>query len=248
VRLRQKDKMDYQEFKKIYGSSNLDIAREIFLHNRESIRIKKEKTATRNLEKIFSAVFKITYKKGFQALNMRALSEETGMSLGSLYAYFTNKDKLLEIIHTQGWAIIKKTFTEVSATGAGPQERLRALVKAHIFLSEFFRPWFYFTFMEARSIKPAEFAAVKSMEEYTQEILTDILVLGEKQNVFKPGNHELTASMIKAMQQEWYLKRWKYRKLNVSADQYAEHLISIIEAFCLVQSKDLIAINQKTIK
>ncbi len=228
--------MNYQEFKKIYGSSNLDIAREIFQHNRESIRIKKEKTATRNLEKIFNAVFKITYKKGFQALNMRALSEETGMSLGSLYAYFTSKDKLLEIIHTQGWLIINKTFTEVSSTGAGPQEKLKALIKAHIFLSEYFRPWFYFTFMEARSIKPAEFAAVRAMEEYTQKILTNILVLGEKENIFKSGNHELTASMIKAMQQEWYLKRWKYHKLNVSVDQYAEHLISMIEAFCLIKA------------
>ena len=231
--------MDYKKFKEIYGSSNLEIAREIFRNNQDSIRIKKEATATRNLEKIFSAVFNITYKKGFQALNMRALSQETSMSLGSLYAYFTNKDKLLEIIHTQGWAIIEKTFSEVSTTGAGPQEKLRSLIKAHIFLSEFFRPWFYFTFMEARSIKPAEFAAVKSMEEYTQKILTNILSLGEKQGIFKPGNHELTASMIKAMQQEWYLKRWKYRKLNVSADQYAEHLIAITEAFCLAQSSKL---------
>ena len=226
--------MDYQEFKKIYGSSNLEIAREIFLHNRASIRIKKEKTATRNLEKIFSAVFKITYKKGFQALNMRALSAETGMSLGSLYAYFPNKDKLLEIIHTQGWAIIKKTFTEVSAAGTGPREKLKALIKAHIFLSEFFRPWFYFTFMEARSIKPTEFAAVRAMEEYTQKILTDILLDGEGLGIFKSDNHELTASMIKAMQQEWYLKRWKYRKLNVSVEQFANHLIDIVEAFCLV--------------
>lgn len=226
--------MDYHKFIKIYGSTNLEIAREIFLNNQASIRIKKEKTATRNLEKIFSAVFRITYKKGFQSLNMRALSEETGMSLGSLYAYFTNKDKLLEIIHNQGWAIVKKTFSDISAGNQDPREKLRAVIKAHIFLSEFFRPWFYFTFMEARSLKPAEFKAVKSMEEYTQKILTNILKTGEKQNIFKTGNHQLTASMIKAMQQEWYLKRWKYRKLKISADQYADHLISIVESYCII--------------
>ncbi len=228
--------MDYREFIKIYGLSNLEIARDIFLNNQASIRIKKEKTATRNLEKIFSAVFRITYKKGFHTLNMRALSEETGMSLGSLYAYFTNKEKLLEIIHSQGWAIVKKTFRDISAGSEDPREKLRAVIKAHIFLSEFFRPWFYFAFMEARSLKPAEFEAVKSMEEYTQKILADILTLGEKQNIFNPGNHQLTASMIKAMQQEWYLKRWKYRKLKISVDQYAAHLISIVEAYSLVQN------------
>ena len=57
---------------------------------------------------------------------------------------------------------------------------------------------------------------------------------GEEQGIFKPNDHELTASMIKAMQQEWYLKRWKYRKLKVSVDQFADHLICLVEAFCLV--------------
>ncbi|MEA3347766.1 MAG: TetR/AcrR family transcriptional regulator [Pseudomonadota bacterium] len=227
--------MNYKAFKKIYASSSRDIAREVFLKNQDSIRIKKEKTAVDNLEKIFNAVFRLSYKQGFQAMSMRDLSRETGMSLGSLYAYFTGKEKLLGIIQTQGWSIIKTNLEQISATHEKPRERLRAVIKAHIFLSEIFRPWFYFTFMEARNIKPVEFEAVKSMEEYTHKILTDILLSGENLGIFKPDNHELTASMVKAMQQEWYLKRWKYRKIKVSVDQFADHLISMVEAFCLVQ-------------
>ncbi len=230
--------MDYKEFAKLYGTSNRDIAREVFFNNQESIRIKKEKTAVINLEKIFNAVFSITYKKGFQAMSMRDLSRETGMSLGSLYAYFTGKEKLLGIIQTQGWSIIKGNLEQICGTYKNTREKLRAVIKAHIFLSEFFRPWFYFTFMEARNLKETEFETVKSMEEYTQKILTNILTLGEEQAIFKPANHELTASMIKAMQQEWYLKRWKYRKLDVTADQFAQYLIDIVEAFCLVQVPD----------
>ena len=157
------------------------------------------------------------------------------MSLGSLYAYFTGKEKLLGIIQTHGWSIIKTNLEQISATCEKPQEKLRAVIKGHVFLSEFFRPWFYFTFMEARNIKPTELKAVKSMEEYTQKILTDILVHGEELGIFKPDNHELTASMIKAMQQEWYLKQWKYQKLNVSVDQFADYLVGIVEAFCLVR-------------
>ena len=227
--------MNYKEFKKIYASSSRDIVRELFLENRDTIRIKKEKTAVNNLEKIFIAVFSISYKKGFQAMSMRDLSRETGMSLGSLYAYFTGKEKLLGIIQTHGWSTIKKNLEQISATHENPRKKLSAVIKAHIFLSELFRPWFYFTFMEARNLKPTEFETVKAMEEYTHKTLVEILALGEKQGVFKPGNHELTSSMIKGMQQEWYLKRWKYRKLNVSVDQFADHLIGIVEAFCLVQ-------------
>ena len=162
-------------------------------------------------------------------MSMRDLSQKTDMSLGSLYAYLKGKNDLLGIIQTQGWSIIKKDIEQVSKTHEKPWEKLKAVIKAHIFLSELFRPWFFFTFMEARNI-----AAVKSMEDHTQKMLTDILVAGEKQGVFKPGNHHLTASIIKAMQQEWYLKQWKYKKLNVSVDQFADHLVGMVEAFCLV--------------
>ncbi len=227
--------MNYKEFKKLYASSSRDIAREVFLNNQDSIQIKKEKTAVANLERIFEAVFSIGYKKGYQAMSMRDLSRETGMSLGSLYHYFSGKEELLGIIQTHGWSIMKRDLQQISETHEDPREKLRIVIKGHVFLSELFRPWFYFTFMEARSVKPTELKAVKSMEGSTQQILTEILVCGEEQGIFMPGNHELTAGMIKAMQQEWYLKRWKYRKLNVSVDQFAEHLVGIVEAFCLVR-------------
>ncbi|WP_457551581.1 TetR/AcrR family transcriptional regulator [Desulfobacula sp.] len=220
--------MDYKAFKMLYGVSTQDISKEVYRNNKDTIRIKKEKTAVNNLEKIFNAVFYIAYKKGFQAMSMRDLSQRTGMSLGALYAYFKGKKDLLDIIQTQGWAIIKKDIDHVSANQEPPRERLKAVIKAHVFLSELFRPWFYFTFMEARNIE-----AAKSMEDHTHKILMDILVSGEEHGVFKPGNHKLTASLIKAMQQEWYLKQWKYKKLKVSVDEFANHLVGLVEAFCL---------------
>jgi len=38
--------------------------------------------------------------------------------------------------------------------------------------------------------------------------------------------------MIKALQQEWYLKRWKYTKQKVSVDQFADQVLEIVESFC----------------
>ena len=224
------NQMNYKEFKKLYALSNRDISREVFQKNRESIQIKKEKTAVNNLEKIFTAVFSITSKKGFQPMSMRDLSGKTGMSLGSLYACFPGKKVLLDIIQTQGWSIMKKDLDQVSKSHVNPHKQLIAVIKAHIFLSELFGQWFYFTFMEARHID-----AVKSMEDYTQKILTDILIKGAEQGVFKSMDNALTASMIKAMQQEWYLKRWKYKSLKISVDQYADHVISMVESFCLMK-------------
>ncbi|MCG8687515.1 MAG: TetR/AcrR family transcriptional regulator [Desulfobacterales bacterium] len=224
--------MDYTAFKKQYAARGSDIARQVFLDNQDAMRIKKEKTAVANLDKILSAVFSITYKKGFQAMSMRDLSLKTGMSLGSLYAYFPGKEQLLAIIQAQGRAMVKETLDRFAQEQEDPLEKLRAVIKAHIFLSELFRPWFYFTFMEARNLKPAGFEAVRAMEEHTQKILTDILEQGEAKGGFKPGNHDLTACMIKALQQEWYLKRWKYTRQKISVDQFTAHVLEMVEGFC----------------
>lgn len=229
--------MDYKEFKKIYAASGRDISRAVFLKNQEVMRIKREETAVTNLSKIFTAVFSITYNKGYQAMSMRDLSLKTGMSLGALYAYFPGKDELLAIMQTQARAMVKGTLDEFAQAHKNPVEKLRAVVKAHIFLSELFRPWFYFTFMEARNLTPQGFEAVKSIEEHTQKILSDILVQGEETGLFKSGNHDLTACMIKAMQQEWYLKRWKYTKQKINVDQFTDHVLEMVEGFCRIPSE-----------
>lgn len=224
--------MNYTTFKKEYATRSTEISQQVYLANQDTMRIKKKKTAVDNLEKILSAVFSISAKKGFHAMTMRDLSQKSEISLGALYPYFESKDQLLAIILEQGRSMICDTLEMFSREHPHPLEKLRVTIKAHIFLSELLRPWFYFVFMEARNLKSSEFEAVKAMEERTQNILCTILEQGEAEGVFRPGNHALTASMIKALQQEWYLKRWKYTKQQISVDQYAAQVLEMVESYC----------------
>ena len=225
--------MNYMEFKEILENSDAEIYKEVFQENQDNIRIKKEKTAVKNFEKIFDAVFQITYEKGFQAMTMRDLSSRTNMSLGSLYAYFASKEELLAIIHKQGSSMIQNVFDKFHNLNDSPLEQLRSVIKAHLFLSEAARPWFYFTFMESKNLNPEQMQAVISMEESTENRLVKILEAGEEQGLFRKINHRLTASIIKAMQQDWYLKRWKYKKREITVDDYADYVLEFTESFCL---------------
>jgi len=56
--------MTYAEFQKQIKISRQQICREVFVENRDSIRVKKENTVVKNLERIFSATLKISNKKG----------------------------------------------------------------------------------------------------------------------------------------------------------------------------------------
>ncbi len=225
--------MNYIEFKEILENSDAQIYKEVFQENQETIRIKKEKTAVKNFEKIFEAVFQITYEKGFQAMTMRDLSRRTSMSLGSLYTCFASKEELLAIIHRHGSSMIQNVFEKFHNPDDTPLEQLRSVIKAHLFLSEAARPWFYFTFMESKNLNPERREAVIAMEESTENRLVKILEAGEEQGIFCKRNHRLAASIIKAMQQDWYLKRWKYKKRGISVDDYTEYVLEFTESFCV---------------
>lgn len=225
--------MTYETFKKKLHDSSMDICREVYRENQGKIRIKKEKTAIKNFEIIFDAVFKISYVKGFQVMTMRDLSKETGLSMGALYSYFNGKDELLEIIQRQGRSMIKSVLSRCLDDINDPVGKLSAAIKTHVYLSEVARPWFFFTFMEARNLSADELKATQALESHTEQILVDILEDGEEIGVFKKQNHRLTASLIKAMQQDWYLKRWKYKKRNLSVDEFAQYVFDVVTAFCL---------------
>jgi AcrR family transcriptional regulator len=228
---------DFAEFKKRFNTSKHNLCREVFLHNKESIKIKNEKRAVENLYKIFNAVFTLSSKKGFQAMTMRDLSREADLSMGALYGYFKNKEDLLHIIQKQGRGMVKNVLAAFEATSDDPVVKLRSVIKAHIYLSEVARPWFFFTFMEARNLSSDEIKEIQQIEAYTEKVIADILANGEEKGVFKKRDHFLTAGIIKSMQQDWYLKRWKYKSRQIGPDQYSDYVVDFVESFVLSEPK-----------
>jgi len=225
--------MNYSAFKKTISKYTHDFINEDFLENRGNIRIKKESTVTKNLEKIFDATLRISNNKGFQAMTMRDLSREAGLSMGALYSYFSCKEDLLKMLQSQRRSVTKRILEKYIDRETGIADKIRTAIKIHLYLSEAMQPWFYFSYMETKNISGPEQARAIESELYTEKIFENILNEGEKSGVFIHRNHQLTASIIKAMLQDWYLKRWKYAKRNISVEKYAKYLISIIETFCL---------------
>lgn len=168
-------------------------------------------------------------------MSIRDLSAESGLSRGALYSYFTNKEELLVLIQTQGREIAYQVLTDQIAKGSDPLEKLRLAIKSHIYLSEAMRNWFYFTYIEARNLPKDEQKRAIESELQTEKIFIDIINEGVKEQVFRDDNVVLAAAVIKAMLQDWYLKRWKYRSRKVSVDEYADFVIHVAESILLIK-------------
>ena len=72
--------------------------RSVFEMHKDKMQIKNPNVAVVNLEKIFTATFRLANSKGFQAMSLRDLSKETGISMGGLYAYIGSKNDLASVI------------------------------------------------------------------------------------------------------------------------------------------------------
>jgi TetR/AcrR family transcriptional regulator, cholesterol catabolism regulator len=227
--------MNFEQFREMITISKEERYIETLSENRESIQIKKEKTIIKNLEKIFKATLKISNQKGFQAMTMRDLSQESGISLGALYAYFKNKEDLLAMLQNQRRAFIRRALENEMEKQEDTTQKLRAMIRTHLFLSEMMQSWFYFSFMEAKNLNLDERKKAIDSDLWTEKLLEKLLVKGREEKVFDNRDAGLTAEAIKALLQDWYLKRPKFR--NVSVDQYAAFVIEFVETYLGVAAK-----------
>ncbi len=225
--------MDYKEFQQKIKAYRRNQSQKAFSENRGDIRIKKEKTVVKNLVRIFEAAIKIGNRKGFQAMSMRDLSNETSLSMGALYAYFISKDNLLKMLQRNGRDHFQKMLKGCIKRDASAIANLRRVIKTHLFMSEELQPWFYFVYMEVKNLDKAEREIAEENELYADRIIVEILEKGRSEGLFKQQDHQLTSALIKAMLNDWYLKRWKFAKRNVLVDEYADYLIDFIEPFLL---------------
>ncbi len=223
--------LTFAKFSKDTNVSIEDICRDFYLSNRETIKIKKEGVAVKNLVNILNTTLRLSIEMGFQSMTLRDLSRESKLSMGALYNYFMSKDELFKIIHLNGMHLITNILIKQIEGETDPDLRLRKAVMIHVYLSEMMPQWFYFLYMETKNLKKEDRKIPMESELYTEKIFIDILKDGIKSGIYLSKDPLLTASMIKAMLQDWYLKRWKYTKRKVTADQYASFIIEFIESY-----------------
>ncbi len=222
--------MIFEEFKHMAMISMEEICREVFMDNPASIKIKKEAVAVKNLVNIFDTALRLSNEKGFQSMSLRDLSRTSGLSMGALYSYFTSKEELLEMIQNQGRRLTRKVLTRQIDVNAEPEEVLRTAIQTHLYLTEIMQKWFYFSYMETKNLDKSQQKKSIESELETEQVFIDILEDGSRKKQFHVKNSVLTASVIKSMLQDWYVKRWKYARREVSVDEYAEFVIDFIES------------------
>ena len=199
--------------------------------HRDTVRVQKPHVAVANLARIIEATLKLSNKQGFHATSLRDLAQASGLSMGGLYSYFDNKTTLLSMILGEVSTTVNEVLGAVSeGIAADPLGHLKWLIETHIRLTEAMQPWFVFAYMEAKSFPAAERRMAVDSEAATEEIFAAVLRQGAASGQFAVADIDLTASLIKPLLQDWYVKRAKYRKRGTTIEHYVEAVSAFVEA------------------
>lgn len=197
-----------------------------------AIQVQNERIAAANLARIIDATLALANRKGFAAMSMRDLAKRTGLSLGGLYAYFSGKNELVAVIQRQGQYQIEQMLRErVALYPDDPRAQLDEAIRSHVLASEILRPWFVFLYMEARHLGTAERRHAVAMEQATETIFAEIVAAGRDAGVFRDAEPLAAAAMLKALLQDWYLKRGKHTRRGVTASGYAQSVQDLMNRY-----------------
>lgn len=221
---------NFEQFQKMTPLNGENIWEYILDRHAGRIGVKRRKPALENLERIFVATFRLANDVGFRAMSLRDLCRETGLSMGGLYGYITSKDQLAEMIEdvvrhaTQALPLL---FADVKL----PLDRLEAMIRSSIYLSEVLQPWFYFVFMDSRVLQVEQRSMAKNSELFVQTLIAATIAEIEP----KPqGDPTLLAAHCLALFQDWYVKRWKYRAAKVNVDDFADSTVQTVRGYLSV--------------
>ena len=203
----------------------------ILERHRSVVRVRKPELAVANLARIIEATLKLSNSQGFHATSLRDLAKASGLSMGGLYSYFDSKAMLLSMILREVAATATDVLSAPPEQLVGePRAHLAWVIDTHIRLSEAMHPWFVFSFMEAKSFPPAERKIAVDAEEATEHVFADVIARGVSRGDFATEEVRLTASLIKPLLQDWYVKRAKYRRRGTSIETYIAAVTRFVEA------------------
>ncbi len=216
----------FAEFRKVTPIDESSLCPLLLERNAERIKVKRRPTAEANLRAIFLATFRLANRSGFHAMTLRELSREAGLSMGGLYAYLENKDALSAMIEDV-IRYICEGLPEWFAAIEKPLDRAEAVLRGHLFLSEMLQPWFYFVYMESRSLPDAQRAQARASELGIEAQLAQLLQVDDG---LDEAEALLLAGHALALVQDWHLKRWKYKAAKVGIDAFANSVVSLLRA------------------
>jgi AcrR family transcriptional regulator len=153
----------------------------------------------KTLEAIRRAGLRLIYEHGYEAMSLRQLAAEVGITPGSVYNHIdTKQDLLFELVKHHMEQVLHELDTALAGI-ADPVDRLRAFVAFHVNYHMVRKKEIFVANFELRSLDPDNYSTIVEMRRAYETRLGDILEQGVALGVFVCGDVRVATFAILAM-------------------------------------------------
>lgn len=201
---------------------------------RAASQVADEKRLLEGKERIADAAGNLFLNSGYHSTSVREIAQKAGLSVGSVFNYFTSKEEILFYIFSRNQeraeAILRDQqaeFERLKAEGVNPKELLWLAYKSYVLLVEELRRYTVLGYQEFKSLTAVERRRLLDGETRIQHFLEEIITYGVAQGVFPPGNVDVKAHCLMVLSQSWAVRHWALKRF-AKAEEYLLSLKAIV--------------------
>ncbi|MEQ8692481.1 MAG: TetR/AcrR family transcriptional regulator [Pseudomonadales bacterium] len=129
-------------------------------------------------------------------VSVRAIAEQAGVSVGTVYAHFGSLSELLQSLWRQPVRKLVEQMTQIAGDVSDPAEQLAAFLQAYVRFSveepQVFRR--ALLYVRPESVQPPEQAALSSDRFF--RLISQAISQGQEAKLFRPGDPDMLAQMV----------------------------------------------------
>jgi AcrR family transcriptional regulator len=202
------------------------------INNRMITHIKNTELIQKKQLQIAQGASKLFVKKGSPRTTIREIAKETGLTIGNLYDYITEKEDILYLVFDVFYHLWANRLEEEGVLKIeDPVEQLKTAIRKMLELVNSYREIMQFMYTETKLLPKHYLKIILSKESSLVEDFEKILKRGIEKRAFKIKDSFIGANIIVYLLaieplRGWNLKRYKIEEVDSFIEEFILRAVS----------------------
>jgi AcrR family transcriptional regulator/NAD(P)-dependent dehydrogenase (short-subunit alcohol dehydrogenase family) len=174
--------------------------------------IKKKELVEKKREQIILAAIKLFCKKGFHKTTLKDISEEAGISQGSIYDYIRTKEDIFFLVHDYMATLLEGEVLRSVENIEDPFEKLKEIICTELNLIYDWSDPILLMYQEAHSLSKPLMKVLLEREKKHVTVFENVLKDCIKKGILRDFNSRITANLLVSLIHTFVLRRWDLTK------------------------------------
>ena len=200
---------------------------------RQTSQVTDEKRLLEGKERIASAAAALFLASGYHNTSVREIDQKAGLSVGSVFNYFTSKEEILFFLFSNNQSRTEDVLREQRAEyerlkreGVDPKQLFLLAYVRYVRLIDELRRDVVLGYQELKSLTITERGRIIEGEERIQSLLEEIIAYGVEKKAFPAGDIDMKAHALLVLAQSWAVRHWALKRF-VKVEDYFSTLQSL---------------------